>query len=159
MPESDTPATRETETGALWDHHAIQAAGLHLVVVTKTPQQLKKGTWPATEKHINGTIVKGKNGLLGRHRPAWWLQVQYLAYDRAAAVWKPYAGGKHANHVVVMDQLLWRLPSKQLLEFVQVRRLRKRGRGSTSPSRIASAELSTAGVQFAITYGNLAHYG
>jgi len=74
--------------------------------------------------------------------------------DQQTGVWKPFANNAHADHVVVMDQLLWRLPVAKLGGFLTVVR---RGRGSCGP--IASVALSVGGVEWAIEHGNLSHYG
>ena len=89
-----------------------QMAGNQVRVVQLT-QQLKKGKASATEKAINGELLRGPLA-----RKAWWLKVMFFEYHKRGQLCHPYASGDYAKHVVLLGQALWRLPPKELSEFL-----------------------------------------
>ena len=42
----------------------------------------------------------------------------FFEYHKRGQLWRPYASGEYAKHVVLLDQALWRLPPKELSEFL-----------------------------------------
>ena len=89
-----------------------QTAG-NQVRVVQLPRRLKKGKASATEKAINGELLRGPLA-----RKAWWLKVMFFEYHKRGQLWRPYASGEYAKHVVLLDQTMWRLPPKELSEFL-----------------------------------------
>ena len=131
-----------------------QMAG-NQVRVVQLPQRLKKGKAPATEKAINGELLRGPLA-----RKAWWLKVMFFEYHKRGQLWRPYASGEYAKHVVLLDQALWRLPPKELSEFLESGRQRARKRArSAAHAPLAHVQLKPNGVRWVIAHGNLSHFG